>query len=173
MDRSRPPSRWMVFEAGAAGLRTARFERGLLAYEQINIIESLTWPWLFFEICPLKRMTFTRKESGVQETTRRCVCWWLRSYLLIKAFVRPHLGSGRKIHRGQKIHSSLLRADGSTSENYIPNARPFDDDPSFWEKLRDKKRSGRRTSPSGWNSTCMSAANMQSRNWLPRVTIPP
>jgi hypothetical protein len=37
MDRSRPPLRWMVFEAGAAGLRTAQFERGLLAYEHIDI----------------------------------------------------------------------------------------------------------------------------------------
>ncbi|KIK05052.1 hypothetical protein K443DRAFT_4064 [Laccaria amethystina LaAM-08-1] len=123
MDRSRPPLRWMVFEAGAAGLCTARFERGLLAYEQISIIESLTWSWLFFEICPIKRLTFTQKENGLPETTRR-----------------PHLGSGRKIHRGQKIHSSLVRADGSTAENYIPKARPFDDDPSFWEKLRDKKK---------------------------------
>ncbi|KIK04380.1 hypothetical protein K443DRAFT_4683 [Laccaria amethystina LaAM-08-1] len=121
MDRARPPLRWMVFEAGAAGLRTARFERELLAYEQINIIKSLTWPWLFFEICPLKRLTFTRKENGLPEMTR-----W------------PHLGKGRKIHRGQKIHTSLVRARGSTAENYIPQARPFDNDPSFWDMLRDE-----------------------------------
>ena len=70
MDRARPPLRWMVFEAEAAGLRTARFERELLFYEHINIIESLTWPWLLFESCPIKRLTFTRNENGKPETTR-------------------------------------------------------------------------------------------------------
>ena len=140
MDRARPPLRWMVFEAGAAGLRTARFERELLAYEQINIIESLTWAWLFFEICPFKKLTFTQKENGLPEMTRRCVYWWLQSHLLIKALVRPHLGSGRKIHQGQKIHSSLVRAGGSTAENYIPKARPLGDEIFFWQMLRNKKK---------------------------------
>lgn len=63
MDRSTPPLRWMVFEAGAAGLRTKPFKRELKENEQINIIESLTGPWLLFEICPFKRLTFTRKED--------------------------------------------------------------------------------------------------------------
>ena len=70
MDRARPPLRWMVFEAEAVGLRTAPFERELLDYEQINIIPSLTWPWLFFEICPFKRLTFSRNEHELQKTTR-------------------------------------------------------------------------------------------------------
>ena len=52
MDRSRPPLRWMVFQAGALVLRTAPFERDLSADEQIDIKESLTplwWPLeLFF-----------------------------------------------------------------------------------------------------------------------------
>ena len=71
MNRSTPPLRWMVFEAGAAGLRTALFKRELKDYEQTSLIESLTWPWLFFEICPFKRLTFTRKENGQPEMTRR------------------------------------------------------------------------------------------------------
>ena len=37
--------------------------------------------------------------------------------------LRPHLGRGRKIHKGQKIHASLLLA----SSSYIPKARPYDD----------------------------------------------
>ena len=57
-----------------------------------------------------------------------------------RAFVRPHLGSGRKIHEHQKIHSSLLRADGSNAEDYIPKARPFSDNISFWKALRDKEQ---------------------------------
>ncbi|KIJ94466.1 hypothetical protein K443DRAFT_12099 [Laccaria amethystina LaAM-08-1] len=120
MDRSTPPLRWMIFEAGAAGLRTALFERELKDTEQINFIESLTWHWLFFEICPFKRLTFTRNENGKPETTR-----W------------PHRGKGRKIHPGQKIHSSLVRAGGSTADHYTPKARSYlDDKRSFWKLLR-------------------------------------
>ena len=33
-----------------------------------------------------------------------------------------------------------MQAAGSTAENYIPKARPFDDNPSFWEMLRDKEK---------------------------------
>ncbi|EDR01988.1 uncharacterized protein LACBIDRAFT_310142 [Laccaria bicolor S238N-H82] len=96
MDRSTPPLRWMVFEAGAAGLRTKPFKRELKENEQINIIESLTG---------------------------------------------PHLGSGRKIHPGQKIHSSLVRAVGSRADNYTPKARPpLDGNGSFWKMLRDKEK---------------------------------
>ena len=50
-------------------------------------------------------------------------------------FVRPHLGSGRKIHANQKIHSSLLVA-GKLMSGYTPKALPLDDDPSFWEAAR-------------------------------------
>jgi hypothetical protein len=43
--------------------------------------------------------------------------------------IRPHLGSSRKIHPGQKIHSSLTL---SNNTKYTPKARPLDDDPLFW-----------------------------------------
>ena len=71
MDRFRPPLRWMVFEAGAAGLRTARLERELLAYGHINVVESMTWQWFLLELCPFKRLTYTRNEDGLPKTTRR------------------------------------------------------------------------------------------------------
>lgn len=57
MDRSRPPLRWMVFEAGAVGLRTALFKRELSAKEQIEIKESLTLAWWPLEIIPFHRLT--------------------------------------------------------------------------------------------------------------------
>ena len=59
MDRSRPPLRWMVFEAGHVGLRTAPFERELASEEQIAVKESLTgvW-WWFLEYLPLTRLTY-------------------------------------------------------------------------------------------------------------------
>ena len=69
-DRGTPPLRWMVFEAGAAGLRTAPFKRELEDYTKINIVESLTGLWHFLEIYPFKRLTFTREESGRPEMTR-------------------------------------------------------------------------------------------------------
>ena len=45
--------------------------------------------------------------------------------------IRPHLGSPRKIHPGQKIHSSLMLSDKA---KYTAKARPLDDNPNFWEK---------------------------------------
>lgn len=68
MDRSRPPLRWMVFEAGALGLRTARFDRVLLPHEQVEIRESLTLAWWPLELFCLKRLTYTREEHGKQTT---------------------------------------------------------------------------------------------------------
>ena len=63
MDRSTPPLRWMVYEAGAAGLRTALFHGTKEKLGEINIIESLTWRWLIFEILPFTRLTFTQKQE--------------------------------------------------------------------------------------------------------------
>jgi len=68
MDRSRPPLRWMVFEAGGLGLRTARFDRELPPNEQIEIQESLTWAWWPLELFFFKRLTFTRRDDGKQTT---------------------------------------------------------------------------------------------------------
>jgi hypothetical protein len=48
-------------------------------------------------------------------------------------WIRPHLGSSRKIHSSQKIHSSLTL---SNNKNYTPKARPLNDDPNFWEDVR-------------------------------------
>lgn len=53
-------------------------------------------------------------------------------------YIRPHLGSSRKIHPGQKIHSSLLLDDGASTD-YTPMARPVDDDFLFWSKVRADK----------------------------------
>ena len=50
-------------------------------------------------------------------------------------FVRPHLGSGRKIHANQKIHGSLLLA-GKLKSEYTPKARLPDDNLSFWDTAR-------------------------------------
>jgi hypothetical protein len=72
MDRSRPPLRWMVFEAGGLGLRTARFDRELPPNEQIEIQESLTWAWWPLELFFFKRLTFTRQEgTDGKETTHK------------------------------------------------------------------------------------------------------
>ncbi|EDR07594.1 uncharacterized protein LACBIDRAFT_388237 [Laccaria bicolor S238N-H82] len=124
MDRARPPLRWMVFEAGEAGLRTALFKRELKEDEHVNVTESMKWPWHFLEIFPFKRLTYTHARNGSPETTRM-----------------PHRWKGRKIHPGQKIHISLVWAAAELAQNYIPKARPppLDDGISFWEKLRIEK----------------------------------
>ena len=49
--------------------------------------------------------------------------------------IRPHLGSSRKFHPGQKIHGSFFLGDIP----YTPKARPLGDDIGFWETLRSKR----------------------------------
>ena len=68
MDRSRPPLRWMVFEAGALGLRTAPFESELSPAEQIHIKESLTPVWWPLELFFFNRLTYTRRDQGNKTT---------------------------------------------------------------------------------------------------------
>ncbi|KAJ2935249.1 hypothetical protein H1R20_g1846, partial [Candolleomyces eurysporus] len=104
MDRSRPPLRWMASEAEALGLRLESFQRELSSSEQIEFQESLIGLWHLFEVLPFRRLTFARSPD-CKETTRM-----------------PHFWSERKIHEGQKIHSSLILAE--TPRPYIPKARP-------------------------------------------------
>ena len=68
MDRSRPPLRWMVFQAGTLGLRTKPFERELSRHEQIDVIESLTWVWWPLELCFFDRLTYSRRSDGKKTT---------------------------------------------------------------------------------------------------------
>ncbi|KJA23408.1 hypothetical protein HYPSUDRAFT_39890 [Hypholoma sublateritium FD-334 SS-4] len=122
MDRSQPPLRWMVFEAAAHGLRTAEFARKRPKNEIIEIKESLTGIWWLLELLPFKRLTYTRDEHGSSTTHK------------------PHLGSPRKIHAGQKIHSSFfLTSNVHNGEPYTPKARPLHDDTSFWQLARWEK----------------------------------
>ncbi|PPQ69955.1 hypothetical protein CVT26_013291 [Gymnopilus dilepis] len=114
MDRSRPSLRWMVFEAGAAGLRTKGFKGELSSKDLIEVRESLTWFWRPFEFLPFPRLTFSRRKGSYHST------------------VKPHLGAGRKIHPGQKIHASLILAN---RDRYTPKARPPEYLTGFWEKV--------------------------------------
>ncbi|TFK20468.1 WD40 repeat-like protein [Coprinopsis marcescibilis] len=130
LDRSRPPLRWMVSEAQAVGLRTSEFKRELSSDEQMDLQESLKGYWHLFELLPFRRLTFSRR---LQEQGGKAVTY------------KPHLWGSRKIHSGQKIHSSFVLADRRS--DYIPKARPprdgqygSDNDPDadkrFWEELR-------------------------------------
>ena len=68
MNRSRPPLRWMVYEARGLGLKTRLFERELLQTEKMEFKESLTGIWKLFEIIPWRRLTFTGSEEGKEVT---------------------------------------------------------------------------------------------------------
>ncbi|KAF4622178.1 hypothetical protein D9613_009646 [Agrocybe pediades] len=101
LDRTRPPLRWMVYEARPLGLHTSPFERDLRDSEKVSVKESLTWVWWPFEYFPFRRLTYTRKENG-KETTHSL-----------------HRGKVRKIQLGQKIHNSAISAS-----DYVPRASP-------------------------------------------------
>ena len=65
LDRTRPPLRWMVFEAESMGLRLNTFERDLETAEYIEVHESLTFIWWLLELLPLKRLSYkSRSERG-------------------------------------------------------------------------------------------------------------
>ncbi|KAF4615646.1 hypothetical protein D9613_012548 [Agrocybe pediades] len=99
LDRTRPPLRWMVYEAEPLGLRTSMFRRDLTDDDKVSVKESLSWVWWPFEFLPFRRLTYTRKQNG-KETTHNL-----------------HRGKMRKIHLGQKIHNSAILVEG-----YIPGA---------------------------------------------------
>jgi hypothetical protein len=69
MDRRKPPLRWIVFEARAAGLRVDRLDRAFLSEQKIEIRESLRWYWWILEVLPFKRLTFTRRGDGMHQIT--------------------------------------------------------------------------------------------------------
>ncbi|KAF4618796.1 hypothetical protein D9613_009718 [Agrocybe pediades] len=137
MDRSRPPLRWMVHEAGALGLRMKPFTRELSSKEHIEVKESLTGLWKFLEWLPFRRLTFTGENAREWET------------------YRPHHGAGRVIQPGQKIHGSLTLANRlGKSDGYTPKARlsskllmllseiknfKKNKDERFWESLGDER----------------------------------
>ncbi|KAF4615638.1 hypothetical protein D9613_012546 [Agrocybe pediades] len=125
LDRTRPPLRWMVYEAGPLGLRTSPFERDLKDNEKVSVKESLTWVWWPFEYFPFRRLTYTRKGNG-KGTTHSL-----------------HRGKVRKIQPGQKIHVSVV-----SSGNYSPKASapPMSlaenhNHSNFWESLREISQS--------------------------------
>ncbi|KAF4623030.1 hypothetical protein D9613_002376 [Agrocybe pediades] len=132
MDRSRPPLRWMVHEAGALGLRMSPFTRELSSDEHIEIKESLTGLWRILEWFPFRRLKFNGKTGS--ETSK------------------PHCGAGRVVQLGQKIHASLTLADKlGESDGYTPKARlskpvlsdikklDANKDEDFWKGLGDER----------------------------------
>ena len=59
---------------------------------------------------------------------------------------RPHPGSSRTIHPGQKIHSSVTLANSSVIKKYIPEARPLEGSVSFSQNFWDPEWKDLRTS---------------------------
>ena len=72
MNLSIHPLRWMVYQAGALGLRTMPFDHKLSDHKLINVTESLTLGWWPLEFYPWYRLTYTRRNDG-KKTTRKQV----------------------------------------------------------------------------------------------------
>ncbi|KAF9541955.1 WD40 repeat-like protein [Agrocybe pediades] len=124
LNRTRPPLRWMVYEAEPLGLRTSPFERDLKDDEKVSVKESLTWVWWPFEYFPFRRLTYTRRENG-KETTHAL-----------------HRGKLRKIQPGQKIHTSVVLTNDYTPKASAPPLG-LGKGSDFWESLRGIARNGR------------------------------
>ncbi|KAF4609409.1 hypothetical protein D9613_012988 [Agrocybe pediades] len=117
LDRTRPPLRWMVYEAGPLGLRMSPFERDLRDDEKVAVKESLSWVWWPFEYLPFRRLTYTRKKEGKPETTHSL-----------------HRGKARKIQPGQKIHVSVVSSKDYSPKASAPTTSQGGDD-DFWKAL--------------------------------------
>ena len=63
LDRTRPPLRWMAFEAASFGLHLNQFDRDLKSEEYISVNESLTFAWWLLELFPLKRLSYKSKAT--------------------------------------------------------------------------------------------------------------
>ncbi|KAF4615643.1 hypothetical protein D9613_012543 [Agrocybe pediades] len=125
LNRTRPPLRWMVYEAGPLGLRTSAFKRDLKDDERVSVKESLTWVWWPFECFPFRRLTYTRRENG-KETT----------HVL-------HRGKVRKIQPGQKIHTSVgLTNDYTPKASAPPSSLVEVENNDLWGFLRAVARGG-------------------------------
>ena len=59
LDLTRPPLKWMAFEAISLGLRLDSFKRDLGRKEHIKVTESLTLGWWLLEILPLRHPLYT------------------------------------------------------------------------------------------------------------------
>ncbi|KAF9554696.1 WD40 repeat-like protein [Agrocybe pediades] len=118
LERTRPPLRWMVYEAGPLGLRTSPFERDLKDNEKVAVKESLTWVWWPFEYFPFRRLTYTRRGSDGKETTHSL-----------------HRGKVRKIQTGQKIHVSVISSNKYSPKASAPPLTPTQNG-DFWGSLR-------------------------------------
>ncbi|KAF4618293.1 hypothetical protein D9613_011524 [Agrocybe pediades] len=116
LNRSRPPLRWMVYEAGPLGLRMSQFKRNLEDEEEVLVKESLSWVWWPFEYFPFRRLTYTRQEEG-KETTHSL-----------------HRGKVRKIQPGQKIHVSVVSSESYSPKASAPTTSQGGDD-DFWKAL--------------------------------------
>ncbi|KAI0028425.1 hypothetical protein K488DRAFT_35083, partial [Vararia minispora EC-137] len=58
LDQSRPPLRWMYFEASAAGLRLKPFMREFDQSKDPDIKESMRGVWHLAELLPIKRLCY-------------------------------------------------------------------------------------------------------------------
>ncbi|KAF4618199.1 hypothetical protein D9613_011530 [Agrocybe pediades] len=143
LDRTRPPLRWMVYEAGPLGLRTSSFERELDDEEMVDVKESLTGVWWPFEYLPLRRLTYTRKEKKKEAKQ-----WPWPFQRLTPKPEEPgketthalHRGKVRKIHPGQKIHISVVSSNHYSPKASAPPSNPGDNG-DFWGSLRKVARS--------------------------------
>ena len=63
LDLTRPPLKWMAFEAISLGLRLDPFKRDLGAKEQIEVTKSLTLGWWLLEILPLGHPLYTSGDK--------------------------------------------------------------------------------------------------------------
>ena len=94
----------MVFEAGSLGFRTkSPFKRDLSSKEQIEVQESLTWPWKPLELFPFRRLTFT-------EPTRETYMYAL-SFLVVALYnFEPNFFFWKAAPRSRKSNTARAEA---------------------------------------------------------------
>ncbi|KAF7794825.1 hypothetical protein EIP86_005967 [Pleurotus ostreatoroseus] len=114
-----PPLAWMFMEASSMGLHLSTDYQTEYKFSWTNPqTESLKWLWWSLEYLPLSRLSYGNTEEAETRTNH-----W------------PHVGHGRQIVQGQRIHKSFFDQKRQQQE-YIPKARLYDR-ATPWAYLRE------------------------------------
>ena len=129
MDRSGPPLLWISYEGIAAGL-LMNLNRVEWKSEQLGEVhESLKGAYKLLEILPITHQSYKRRDHNIRRWVEQINTSRWESLLNICCSL--HLGKGRQIQPGQKVHASV-----AFSKKYIPKAVfPKELDSPKWDDL--------------------------------------
>ena len=115
MDQSSPSLLWISYEGIAAGLLMDPDLFEWKSEQQGEVHESLKGAYKLLEILPITHQSYKSRDHNIRRWVEQinASCW----ESLLNICCSLHLGKGRQIQPGQKVHASV-----SFSKKYTPKA---------------------------------------------------